>query len=389
MKEFSIFKKGELNLHLQQLETAAIDLEKARSQRDGYSREKAEMRLQEAAKQCADIEATIAYLWLKATESDLDTKVREAWQPSLIRSLSELRSLNLQPHLTDITIFPPGSWAIEFTFTLWKPYISRDDTDFYILDNPVKKEWVFKVPYVAPSQWKGALRSAMMHELIAKLKCGTIDEQGFIDERLQYYRFFGNEKDGTSDFLNQALARYLVGEPHQDGQGNQNWEKSFEAKVKEIGEVFEFMLRERCYLQGDVEGYRGCLHFYPTFFNKIGLEVINPHNRETGAGSQPIYFECVPGITKDKDGNEVRTPGTFILLYVPLGGQELAPEEIKEQEVEDLKLLARGIKAMITCYGFGAKTSSGFGVGEVDPTVATIKPEEFRIHWQTAWERTP
>ena len=93
----------------------------------------------------------------------------------------------------------------------------------------------------------------------------------------------------------------------------------------------------------------GRLYFYPTFFDQIGLEVINPHDRQKGTSARgPIYLECVP---KDATGN-------FVILYVPFG-------DVKKCEVaKDLKGVAEGVKAMLTVYGFGAKTSSGFGVVE-------------------------
>lgn len=266
--------------------------------------------------------------------------------------LNEMRALELvtsnisSPQI----IFPPGSWTLQFSFTLRKPYISRDDTDFYIIDNPVKKEWVFKVPYIAPSQWKGALRSAMMQDLVADLNAGKIDKDKFIEERLRLCRLFGNEKDGTSDFLKRSLARHLLGAVPESERGREDWTKSLEAKSKEIEEEFENALRDNDYRRGDIDGFQGSLHFYPTYFDRIGLEVINPHDRETGAGKNPIYFECVPA----------GTSGTFTLLYVPLVGPEVSEKEAKK----DLEAVARGIKAMMTRYGFGAKTSSGFGVAK-------------------------
>ncbi|MDM7911767.1 MAG: RAMP superfamily CRISPR-associated protein [Methanotrichaceae archaeon] len=258
---------------------------------------------------------------------------------------------------------------MHFSFTLLKPYISRDDTDFYIIDNPVKKEWVFKVPYIAPSQWKGALRSAMMQELVAKLNAGKIDKDKFIEERLRLYRLFGNEKDGTSDFLNCTLARHLLGAVPESEQGREK--KSLEAKTREVETEFETVLRDKGYRKGEIEGFQGSLHFYPTYFDRIGLEVINPHDRETGAGKNPIYFECVP----------TDTSGSFTLLYVPLVGPEVSEGEAKE----DLEAVARGIKAMMTRYGFGAKTSSGFGVATVEPEEAKVEPSDFRDAWLSGW----
>ncbi|GIX47782.1 MAG: hypothetical protein KatS3mg131_1993 [Candidatus Tectimicrobiota bacterium] len=78
-------------------------------------------------------------------------------------------------------------------FTLRKPYLSKDDTDFYILDNPVRKEWVFQVPYIAPSQWKGALRAAMRRR-----RGYTSWEQEAQDE--QMIRLFGNVKGEENEF---------------------------------------------------------------------------------------------------------------------------------------------------------------------------------------------
>ena len=280
--------------------------------------------------------------------------------------------LSLKYNCTNIDIFPPGSFLVHLSFTLSKPYINQDDTDFYIIDNPVKKEWVFKVPYVAPSQWKGALRSAMVQELVSDLRNGKIDKNEFTDERIRLYRLFGNEKDGTGDFLNKALAHYLVRSRLNEGQSEQITPETLNSKTKEIAEAFKSELVSRRYKQGDIEGFQGNLHFYPTYFGRIGLEVINPHDRETGAGKNPIYFECVP------EG----TNGTFNLLFVPLTGPELNDDEAKK----DLKAVARGVKAMITRYGFGAKTSSGFGVADVSWEDAIIRPEaEFQQHWKDAW----
>ena len=227
-------------------------------------------------------------------------------------------ALNLLPTLPDLRLFPSNAWAIKTDFTLRKPYLSRDDTEFYILDNPVRKEWVFKVPYVAPSQWKGALRAAMR-----QLRGYITWEQESRDE--QMIRLFGNVK----------------------------------------GEEVEFSA--------------GWLHFYPTYFTKIGLEVINPHSRETGAGERPIHFECVPAGSDDDP-----TRGSFTLLYVPLGEVR---EEVCEQEMKaDFRAVAQGLKAMFTQYGFGAKTSSGLGRANVQWEEAEVQPNNLREEWEKIWK---
>ena len=188
----------------------------------------------------------------------------------------------------DLELLPAGSFTISFGFTLTAPYISKDDTALHLLDNPVKKEWVFKLPYVAATQWKGALRMAVRQE------------NGWDNNNADLLRLFGSANDN-------------------DGTGN-----------------------------------NGRLYFYPTFFDQLSLEVINPHDRKTGAGSQPILMESVPS----------GTTGAFTLLYTPLDRIGKDEAETRQQIFADLLLVATGLEALFTLYGFGAKTSSGFGVAD-------------------------
>jgi len=213
-----------------------------------------------------------------------------AWQRHLQECRKQMQQLGLLDTRLDPGMFPLFSFVVWFTFRLDSPYVSRDDAAWDVWDNPIKREWIFKVPYVASSQWKGALRAAMRQERgYTSLKQEQSDEQ--------MVRLFGNIKEEEEHTMLQA----------------------------------------------------GCLHFYPTFFDRIGLEVINPHDRGTGAGRQPIYFECVPA----------GTDGTFTLLYVPLEGAG------EQDALADLETVARSVRAMLTRYGFGAKTSSGYGVAEI------------------------
>lgn len=107
--------------------------------------------------------------------------------------------------------------------------------------------------------------------------------------------------------------------------------------------------------RGD-EGQSGHLYFYPTFFVRLGLEVINPHDRQSNAGKQPIYFECVPA----------GAPGDFTLLYVPDG------EVGRDEALADLELTGAGVRALFTSYGFGAKTSSGYGLAQTRVSAGTL-----------------
>ncbi len=244
-----------------------------------------------------------------------------------------MQEMGLEPALPDLALFPANSWALQIPFTLRKSYVSKDDTSFHLLDNPLKKEWVFKVPYVAASQWKGTLRAALVQQLAewwTSLSAEAHHERQyrkrFLAWRIWMTRLFGTEKGVLIDdqepdqYLDQLCTAHAA-----------HWYRRY---------VRRFMAH-RGFLAGR-------LHFFPTFFDRIGLEVINPHNRETGTGERgPILLESVPsGAT-----------GTLVLLYVPSGHSG-----DWRQAAQDLELTATGLQAMLTIYGFGAKTSSGFGV---------------------------
>jgi len=246
-----------------------------------------------------------------------------------------LRPLALCNTRPDISIFPFGSWTISFKFKLRKPYISQDDINLYIIDNPVKKEWIFKLPYIAPSQWKGTLRSAMVNELVEK--ADTLSDDEFAARRLNLRLMFGDEK-GEEQGAIKGLAEYL------------NEKKPYAIKTyrKKINQYFSIESDET------FPHNAGWLHFYPTYFTQIDLELINPHDRKTGSGIQPIYFETVP----------YSAEATFTLLYVPLDYINEDIDKTEKQTISNLCLVAEGIRAMMTHYGFGAKTSSGFGVAK-------------------------
>ena len=204
--------------------------------------------------------------------------------------LDKLDLYQPDPHINTL---PKYSFFLRFKFTLRKPFYSHDDEDFYIIDNPVVKEHVLKIPMMRPSSWKGNLRSNM-------IKINNI-----------------TEKD-----CDNPLIKSLFGCADKEGKAHK----------------------------------KGCLIFYPTYFDDIGLEVINPHDRKTRAGTNPILYEVVP-----KDSR-----GVFSLLYVPFDLIGKEEKEIKERVAEDIQLISKGLKAMFRDYGFGAKTSSGYGVARPD-----------------------
>lgn len=240
-----------------------------------------------------------------------------------------------KPVAPDMSRLLVGSWFLQFSFTLAKLWISRDDDLFYVADsvNPVRKDKVFKVPFMSAAAWKGLLRwTAMRVELMEEK-----DPNQFALKRF-YHRFlFGDEKgedlrraSGTADYLNEILP--------------------------EARDLYTCLQRHYYHLDetDPIPHHSGRLMFYPTFFNLIDLEVINPHDRKTKAGTHPIYLECVPAGAK----------GTFSLLYVPFDCSSQGEEKTLRQAAIALPLVAQDISSMMLVYGFSAKRSSGYGLAE-------------------------
>ncbi|GIV64052.1 MAG: hypothetical protein KatS3mg045_1391 [Bellilinea sp.] len=188
--------------------------------------------------------------------------------------------------------------AFQVDFELLTPWYSKDDRVFHLLDNPVRKDRVFGVPFMAASAWKGMLRWAC---------------------RMQA---------GLREHLEQHNGKL-------DGWQDPDWILHLFGNERGEGEEFN----------------RGALVFYPTWFNRIGFEVINPHSRERRAGTKPIYYEVVPP----------GTTGTLSLLYAPWPGMKPAANR-----AEALPKLLEAIETLLTTYGISAKRTVGWGTAKIE-----------------------
>lgn len=105
--------------------------------------------------------------------------------------------------------------------------------------------------------------------------------------------------------------------------------------------------------KGEKEDFlRGALAFYPTWFDKVRFEVINPHSRKTRAGTQPILYEVVPA----------NTEGVLRLLYAPLPGDDGLGAA---RGIDALQKLLDAAEQLLTVYGFSAKRTAGWGIAEM------------------------
>lgn len=201
----------------------------------------------------------------------------------------------------DHTFLPDPDWfGLEVSFILKSPWYSKDDRLFHVLDNPVRKDRVFGVPFMSASSWKGLLRWAcrMRVGLLEHLKSHNMKMDDWKDPPWIIH-LFGNERGEEVNFQSGALV------------------------------------------------------FYPTWFDKVGFEVINPHKRASRAGTNPIHYEVVPAGTK----------GKLRLLYAPLpGGIEL--DNVKPAEF--IVDLIYSIKELLEKYGISAKRTSGWGTAKID-----------------------
>lgn len=263
-----------------------------------------------------------------------------------LEMIKELRLL--PPSCTLSNNLPFGSFMLQFSFILAKPYLSQDDEGFYVCENPIRKEKVFKVPMVAGSSWKGNLRWTAMKIFTDKLpdRINELTLNEYFGPRSQMVRLFGHEKDAMENYLDTVLAEALCNDEEKKNP------ECVKEKKKFVEGEFEEFLRNKGYIGSNVEGRQGRLNFYPTFFDQIGLEVINPHDRKTKAGTVPIYIESVPeGAT-----------GTFTLLYVPFDLIGKPEDMVRKEVAQDIETICEAVKEMMTTYGFSAKKTSGFGV---------------------------
>lgn len=220
----------------------------------------------------------------------------------------------------------PNSINIKIVFKLENNYFSKDDDVYWPKDNPICKDKVLKIPLMRASSWKGVLKGIIYQKYLDELKN---DSKNFDwkRDRIRLFKLFGDEKDNLSSLLNYLIAEKL------------------NKKYEEIKEEFESFI--------DKNHRKGRLYFYPTFFDNIDLDTIAPHSRSKRKVTTPINFEVVPKGTE----------GTFYLCYFPF---DLIEKENIDKEInEDLNFLKDSIIDMFTKYGFGAKTTSGYGTAKI------------------------
>ncbi|QCT94969.1 hypothetical protein FE773_07130 [Caminibacter mediatlanticus TB-2] len=239
----------------------------------------------------------------------------------------------------------PNSFGIEVTLKLTAPLYSKDDDEFYIISNPMLKDKAFKVPMIRGSSIKGAL----LHNAIEILK-----EEVNIENLKSFFRIFG--------------------------VGNDTFRAIFKKEGIDINQLqlflaFEIGINPNESLKEAFERYKqskaqkGRAIFYPIYFDKLSLEVINPHNRKTKAGTNPIYYEVVPKGCKS----------TLQIIYIPFDAILEDDKKIQKEAKKDLEFLTKCIEKL-SQNGLGAKTKLGWGRFDIlDEDKKVCLNSEFQI----------
>ena len=282
----------------------------------------------------------------------------------------------------------PYSFGIYVEFQLKAPYFSKDENEFYIIQNPILKETNFKVPMIRGSSWKGALAHAF-REIINESQPSKKRKKS-----ASFFRIFGAgsdtikaieqsfKKDNKKGIFIEKLIELILFELGLEinqtlvkkvkALENKNWKDLIEEIQKW---VFQSMEDPKGNLPKELKTHRGRAIFYPTYFDRISLEIINPHDRRKRAGTVPIHYEVVPKYTK----------GVFQLIYIPYDGITKTEETLKEEVKEDLENLLEAVEKL-SQLGIGAKTKLGWGRFELIEKHICVKGDLGDLKTPEGWE---
>lgn len=244
----------------------------------------------------------------------------------------ELDKAGLRGAALDPKALPEHSAVVTLRFRLITPMLTRDDDAFYLFDNPVRKDHIFGVPFLAAASIKGLAADAF--------------QRGF---------------------------------PHEDnwaglGKDDQARTLRYRADTPAASRLFGIASDD----PGQLKSESGRLHFEPAWFPAVQFIVMNPMRDDaSGIGTQPIQFEAIAPV--DDKGKPVT--GEIRMLYFNPAGASESDETLVRS---DLACLVGACAAWWPALGLGAKRLAGYGA--VQPLSAECaangwkdwKPEELR-----------
>lgn len=291
----------------------------------------------------------------------------------------------------------PYTVAIFTKIKLQEPYFSRDDEEYYFINNPILKDKSTKIPMARGSGLKGNLEVCAA-EVIFESIGNPENRNNLISELIKYLRIFGSgneeirelieslkklfdeeEPDNLSDNIKEKIAIQFINFILLNFGGKvakQTVDNILESKDAEnvINEIINWIYENLKDKEG-LKVQKGRLIFYPIYFNKVSIEVINRHSRSKRAGEGPIYFEVVP---KGEEAN-------FVLVYTPFDAVfSKSKDHIKKEAEEDLDFIIKSLEKLQT-EGIGAKRKYGWGQFQFTDKII-IKRNEDILREYKGWE---
>jgi hypothetical protein len=240
--------------------------------------------------------------------------------PARIRSIEmgqlAMKKAGLVPTLPDPARLPPFSATLSLRFRLLTPLLTRDDDPFHLFDNPVRRDHIFGLPYLAAASVKGLSADAYQRAFLAEGEWHGLgdDAQG----RIAAFR----RRDG------HALRLFGLADDGADTSNSQ----------------------------------AGRLHLSPVWFDAVQYLVLNPSDPATGQGTIPIQFEAIaPRTTNDKP-----VEAEVQVFYANRPG---APDSDETTVRADLARWLAAVAAWWPTLGLGAKRLAGYGA--IEPVAAT------------------
>jgi CRISPR-associated protein Cmr2 len=282
--------------------------------------------------------------------------------------LAENKNINcFYPSENDIQNLPQNTTLLKISFTLKKPYTSKNEGEFNILNEKFLWEDINNLKkYLKDNNYINLNKNDIKVEKDSIIfNNGNIKIEGdsaiLMINKEKRHKFIvkkDNDKIWLCDgkitenpivrdkFTGLPMVKPSTWKGHLRFAANKVEWKNEQEKKEIIKRLFGSEPEEKN------NPLKGRLYFFPSFFNdEAEKDVITPLKRETRTPARgPIDFEVInPGKKSD-----------FYLLYFPY------PEIENKKDVvdNDLKFLAEALKLMFYTYGFSAKKTSGFGVIE-------------------------
>jgi len=264
-----------------------------------------------------------------------------------------LKENEITTHLQQL---PNYSFILRYKIKLTAPYFSRDEEEFSIIPNPILKDTAFKVPMVRGSSWKGVLRHSGL-EIIKESNPADI-----VKKIKSLLRIFGSGndtfraifKERREEEIRKKIKLFLAFEiginPTQEAE--EGFKNYLENEWRRVNPHLSLAGKN---------AQKGRAIFYPTFFDKLSFEILNPHDRRTRAGTIPINYEVVPKGTE----------GVLQIIYIPFDGILKPTEELEKEVRRDLEFLQKCVEKTAQT-GIGAK-SKMWGRFEIVGKIERVK----------------